>query len=381
MIKVLSIFGTRPEAIKMAPVIRALAGRDGIESRVLVTAQHRQMLDQVLDQFEIMPDYDLDIMQPQQSLNEITRVILLGIEPVLTECQPDWVLVCGDTATAFAGALAAFYRRIAVAHVEAGLRSGNPLKPWPEEINRKLVTTLASLHFCPSEQAKSNLASENLPTAAIHVVGNSVIDALQWMTQRLQSTPSLLTEQQRRFAQLRPGVPLILITAHRRENFGAAMQRICQAIRQLAQNFTAVDFVFPVHRNPEVTGPVAEHLADLSNLHRLEPLPYLSFVYLLQRCHLVLTDSGGIQEEAPALGKPVLLMRTITERPEAVAAGSVVLVGTEIETIVAAVSRLLTDADCHQRMSQTHRLYGDGNSGQRIADILQSQPQMPPHER
>lgn len=381
MIKVLSIFGTRPEAIKMAPVIRALAGRDGIESRVLVTAQHRQMLDQVLDQFEIMPDYDLDIMQPQQSLNEITRVILLGIEPVLTECQPDWVLVCGDTATAFAGALAAFYRRIAVAHVEAGLRSGNPLKPWPEEINRKLVTTLASLHFCPSEQAKSNLASENLPTAAIHVVGNSVIDALQWMTQRLQSTPSLLTEQQRRFAQLRPGVPLILITAHRRENFGAAMQRICQAIRQLAQTFTAVDFVFPVHRNPEVTGPVAEHLADLSNLHRLEPLPYLSFVYLLQRCHLVLTDSGGIQEEAPALGKPVLLMRTITERPEAVAAGSVVLVGTEIETIVAAVSRLLTDADCHQRMSQTHRLYGDGNSGQRIADILQSQPQMPPHER
>lgn len=376
MIKVLSIFGTRPEAIKMAPVVKALAAREGIESKVLVTAQHRQMLDQVLELFEIEPDVDLDIMQPEQSLNQITREILLRIEPVLAELKPDWVLVCGDTATAFAGALAAFYQRIAVGHVEAGLRSGNPLKPWPEEVNRKLVTTLAALHFCPTEQSLAHLTVENVAAANAFVVGNSVIDALLWATRKLEGSPELLMELDHRFDYLRPGAAMVLVTAHRRENFGAGMQQICRALRQLALAFPAVDFVFPVHPNPSVSGPVGNRLAGIGNLHLIEPQEYLPFVYLLRRCRLILTDSGGIQEEAPALGKPVLLMRSITERPEAVAAGTVELVGTDVEAIVGAVSLLLTDDLAYRRMSVAHNPYGDGNTAKRIADILQSQPNL-----
>lgn len=372
MIKILSIFGTRPEAIKMAPVVRVLAGREGIESRVLVTAQHRRMLDQVLELFAIDPDYDLDIMLPEQSLNQITGEILRRIEPVLAEFKPDWVLVCGDTATALAGALAAFYQRIAVAHVEAGLRSGNPLKPWPEEVNRKLVTTLATLHFCPTEQALAHLAAEHVATENAFVVGNSVIDALLWATRKLEAAPRLLGELEMRFKQLRPDSPLVLITAHRRENLGSGMLRICQALKQLALAFPAVDFVFPVHPNPHVAGPVEQSLSGLSNLHLLEPQQYLPFVYLLRRCRLIVTDSGGIQEEAPSLGKPVLLMRSITERPEALAAGTVELVGTEIEVIVGAVSRLLTEEAAYRRMSVAHNLYGDGKTAERIADILHS---------
>jgi UDP-N-acetylglucosamine 2-epimerase (non-hydrolysing) len=370
MIKVLSIFGTRPEAIKMAPVVQALAGCNGIDSRVLVTAQHRLMLDQVLDLFEIVPDVDLDIMQPEQSLNQITREILLRIEPVLAEFKPDWVLVCGDTATAFAGALAAFYQRIAVGHVEAGLRSGNPLKPWPEEINRKLVTTLASLHFCPTRQAQAHLTAENVAAGRTFVVGNSVIDALHWVNRKLDASPALQTELDRRFDSLRPGAKMVLITAHRRENFGPGMEQICQAIRRLALAFPAVDFVFPVHPNPQVSGPVAGQLSALPNLQLLQPQEYLPFIYLLRRCHLVLTDSGGIQEEAPSLGKPVVLMRSITERPEAVDAGTVSLVGTDVDAIVAAVSSLLTDNERYQRMSVAHNPYGDGKASERIVDII-----------
>lgn len=376
MSKILSIFGTRPEAIKMAPLVRALAGRDDIESRVLVTAQHRRMLDQVLALFEIVPDYDLDIMQPEQSLNQITREILQRIEPVLAEFQPDWVLVCGDTASAFAGALAAFYRRIAVAHVEAGLRSGNPLKPWPEEINRKLLTTLATLHFCPTPQALAQLTAENVAGDSAFVVGNSVIDALLWAKHKLDTTTQLVMELDARFHRLRADADMVLITAHRRENFGAGMERICRAIRQLALAFPTVDFVFPVHPNPNVAGPVARHLSDLGNLHLIEPQPYLAFVYLMRRCRLILSDSGGIQEEAPSLGKPVLLMRSMTERPEALDAGTVELVGTEVEAIVAGVTRLLIDADHYRRMSVAHNPYGDGNTAERIVAILQSQPKL-----
>lgn len=372
MIKVLSIFGTRPEAIKMAPVVQALAACNGIDSRVLVTAQHRRMLDQVLNLFEIAPDYDLDIMKPEQSLSEISREILLRIEPILSEFKPDWVLVCGDTATAFSGALAAFYQLIAVGHVEAGLRSGNPLKPWPEEVNRKLVTTLAALHFCPTQQAQAHLTEENVAAERTFVVGNSVIDALQWVKRKLDSSPALLTELDGRFESLRPGAAMVLITAHRRENFGSGMQRICQALQQLALAFPAVDFVFPVHPNPQVSEPVTGNLSGLPNLQLLEPQEYLPFIYLLRRCHLILTDSGGIQEEAPSLGKPVVLMRAITERPEAVAAGTVKLVGTDVDAIVEVVSRLLTDADEYRRMSVAHNPYGDGKAAERIVDILKT---------
>lgn len=373
MIKVLSIFGTRPEAIKMAPVVRTLAGCNGIDARVLVTAQHRLMLDQVLSLFEIVPDYDLDIMQPEQSLSELTSEILLRIDPVLVQFKPDWVLVCGDTATAFAGALAAFYQRIAVAHVEAGLRSGDPLKPWPEEVNRKLVTTLASLHFCPTRQAQEHLTAENVAAERTFVVGNSVIDALHWVNRKLDASPALLVELDGRFNGLRLGAAMVLITTHRRENFGTGMQQICQAIRRLALAFPAVDFVFPVHPNPQVSGPVAGSLSGLPNLHLLQPQEYLPFIYLLRRCHLILTDSGGIQEEAPSLGKPVVLMRAITERPEAVDAGTVKLVGTDTDAIVDAVTLLLTDDDEYLRMSVEHNPYGDGTASKRIVDIIKNQ--------
>lgn len=372
MSKILSVFGTRPEAIKMAPLVQALAGCTGIDSRVLVTAQHRLMLDQVLSLFEIVPDYDLDIMQPEQSLSEVSSEILRRIEPVLAEFKPDLLLVCGDTATAFAGALAAFYQRIAVGHVEAGLRSGNPHKPWPEEVNRKLVTTLAALHFCPTQQAKDNLLAEAVSIQRMHVVGNTVIDALLSVQHRLQHQPTLLAELERRFAFLRPQARLVLITAHRRENFGDGMAQIGQAIQQLATAWPQVDFVFPVHPNPSVQQPVRRMLSGLANLYLIEPQEYLPFVYLMQRAHLIVTDSGGIQEEAPSLGKPVVLMRAITERPEAVAAGTVKLVGTDACAIVAAVGQLLSDDDEYRRMSVAHNPYGDGAASKRIVDIIQA---------
>jgi len=364
--KVLSVFGTRPEAIKMAPVVRQLAATPGIDSKVCVTAQHRQMLDQVLDLFEIRPDHDLDIMKPGQSLSGLTSGILLRLEPVLTGFRPDLVLVHGDTTTTFATTLAAFYQQVPVGHVEAGLRTGNLYAPWPEEANRKLTGALAALHFAPTAVARDNLLAEGVPPGRIHVTGNTVVDALLHARDRLLADPATLGAMDRQFPFLRPGAALVLVTGHRRENFGDGFDRICTAIRTLAQAFPDADFVYPVHLNPNVQGPVHRLLAGLANVHLIAPLDYLPFVYLMDRSRVILTDSGGIQEEAPSLGKPVLVMRDTTERPEAVAAGTVRLVGTDTGRIVQGVRTLLTDAAEYARMSVSHNPYGDGRAAGRI---------------
>lgn len=366
MTKVLSVFGTRPEAIKMAPVVRQLAATPGIDSKVCVTAQHRQMLDQVLDLFEIRPDHDLDIMKPGQSLSGLTSGILLRLEPVLTGFRPDLVLVHGDTTTTFATTLAAFYQQVPVGHVEAGLRTGNLYAPWPEEANRKLTGALAALHFAPTAVARDNLLAEGVPPGRIHVTGNTVVDALLHARDRLLADPATLGAMDRQFPFLRPGAALVLVTGHRRENFGDGFDRICTAIRTLAQAFPDADFVYPVHLNPNVQGPVHRLLAGLANVHLIAPLDYLPFVYLMDRSRVILTDSGGIQEEAPSLGKPVLVMRDTTERPEAVAAGTVRLVGTDTGRIVQGVRTLLTDAAEYARMSVSHNPYGDGRAAGRI---------------
>jgi UDP-N-acetylglucosamine 2-epimerase (non-hydrolysing) len=369
--KVLTVFGTRPEAIKMAPLVRALAAAEGISSCVCVTAQHRQMLDQVLELFEIRPDHDLDIMKPGQTLSGITSEILTRIEPVLKAEQPDLVLVHGDTSTTFATTLASYYQQIAVGHVEAGLRTGNLYSPWPEEANRKLTGALARLHFAPTTQSQDNLLREGVNPAHIHVTGNTVIDALLLVRERLQSDAALRDGLAARFPFLREGARLVLITGHRRENFGDGFERICAAIRDLAARYPAVDFLYPVHLNPNVREPVGRILQGVANVHLIEPQDYLPFVYLMNRSHLILTDSGGIQEEAPSLGKPVLVMRDTTERPEAVAAGTVRLVGTDLATITASVSELLDDRSAYERMSFAHNPYGDGQACARIVAAVQ----------
>lgn len=368
--RVLTVFGTRPEAIKMAPLVKALAAESGIESKVCVTAQHRQMLDQVLELFEINPEYDLDIMKPGQSLSGITSAILTRLEPVLKEFSPELVLVHGDTSTTFATALAAYYQQIAIGHVEAGLRTGNIYSPWPEEANRKLTGALANLHFAPTEQSQQNLLREGVARGRVHVTGNTVIDALLWVKQRLSTDQQLNRSLGERFPFLRDSARLVLITGHRRENFGDGFERICSAIRTLAANFSAVDFLYPVHLNPYVREPVGRILNGVDNVHLIEPQDYLPFVYLMTRAHLILTDSGGIQEEAPALGKPVLVMRDTTERPEAVAAGTVKLVGTDGQRIIEAVTALLSDASEYQKMSFAHNPYGDGKACDRIVEII-----------
>jgi UDP-N-acetylglucosamine 2-epimerase (non-hydrolysing) len=368
--KVLSIFGTRPEAIKMAPVVRQLAATSGVESKVCVTAQHRQMLDQVLELFEIRPDYDLDIMKPGQTLSGLTSEILLRLEPVLRGFRPDLVLVHGDTTTTFAATLAAFYQQVRVGHVEAGLRTGNLYAPWPEEANRKLTGVLAALHFAPTAVARDNLLAEGVPAERIHVTGNTVVDALLHARDRLLADPATLHRLDGQFSFLRARAGLVLITGHRRENFGDGFDRICTAIRTLAEEFADVDFVYPVHLNPNVQGPVHRFLAGMPNVHLVAPLDYLPFVYLMNRSHVILTDSGGIQEEAPSLGKPVLVMRDTTERPEAVAAGTVRLVGTDTARIVQGVRTLLTDPAEYARMSVSHNPYGDGHAAERIAQAV-----------
>ena len=373
--KVLTVFGTRPEAIKMAPLVKALAGKANIDSRVCVTAQHRQMLDQVLELFEITPDYDLNIMKPGQTLSGITSEILTRIEPVLMEYRPDLVLVHGDTSTTFAATLAAYYQRIAVGHVEAGLRTGNIYSPWPEEANRKLTGALVNLHLAPTELSQQNLLREGVEQDTIHVTGNTVIDALLWVKKKLEADQGLNQSLRDRFPFLRDDARLVLITGHRRENFGDGFERICAAIRSLASDFPDVDFLYPVHLNPNVREPVGRILQGVTNVHLIEPQDYLPFVYLMTRSHIILTDSGGIQEEAPSLGKPVLVMRDTTERPEAVAAGTVKLVGTDSQQIIEAVSALLTNELEYNRMSFSHNPYGDGKACERIVSIIKNSQQ------
>ena len=368
--KVLTVFGTRPEAIKMAPLVRRLASHPAIESKVCVTAQHRQMLDQVLALFDITPDFDLDIMRPGQNLYTITTDILQRIAAVFEEFRPDYVLVHGDTSTTFCTSLAAFYQRIPVGHVEAGLRTGNLMSPWPEEGNRRLTGVLADLHFAPTTASQDNLLNENVAQEKIFVTGNTVIDALIAVQEKLATSPTLAREQAGRFPFLRQDARMVLVTGHRRENFGGGFERICTALGRLAAQYPDVDFVYPVHLNPNVQEPVKRLLSGLSNVHLIEPQDYLPFVYLMTRSYIILTDSGGIQEEAPSLGKPVLVMRDTTERPEAVAAGTVRLVGTEVERIVGNVQRLLDDKESYQTMSFAHNPYGDGQASARIVDAL-----------
>lgn len=371
--KVLAVFGTRPEAIKMAPLVRELQATGGIEARVCVTAQHRQMLDQVLELFEIRPDHDLDVMRPGQDLFSVTNEILTRIRGVYARERPDIVLVHGDTTTTFAASLAAFYLRIPVGHVEAGLRTGDLYSPWPEEANRKLTSALAALHFAPTATSRDNLLRENVPEGAIHVTGNTVIDALLAVRDKLAASIAARERQEATFPFLRRGARIVLITGHRRENFGDGFRQICQAIAVLARRDPDVDFVFPMHLNPNVREPVRRLLSGIANVHLIEPLDYLPFVYLMTRSTLILTDSGGIQEEAPSLGKPVLVMRDTTERPEAVEAGTVRLVGTDAATIVDGVGRLLEDPAEYERMSIAHNPYGDGLACARIVAVLKNQ--------
>lgn len=369
-IKTLCVFGTRPEAIKMAPLALALQDDPRFEAKVCVTGQHRQMLDQVLDLFELVPDFDLNIMKPGQDLTDVTSSILLGLREVLASFKPDVVLVHGDTATTFAASVAAYYQQIPVAHVEAGLRTGNIYSPWPEEGNRKLTGALATLHFAPTDTSRGNLLREGVDPHSILVTGNTVIDALLQVVAKLDTDAALQTQFSSRFPFLHPERKLILVTGHRRESFGGGFERICQALVETAQRFPEVEIVYPVHLNPNVREPVNRLLAGIDNVHLIEPLDYLPFVYLMNQAYLILTDSGGIQEEAPSLGKPVLVMRDTTERPEAVEAGTVKLVGTDVAAITSAITTLVTDEAAYRQMSFAHNPYGDGKACQRILESL-----------
>jgi UDP-N-acetylglucosamine 2-epimerase (non-hydrolysing) len=373
-LKVLTVFGTRPEAIKMAPLALALAADVRFDAKVCVTAQHREMLDQVLHLFAIQPDFDLNIMKPGQDLTDVTTAILQGMKGVFSQFKPDIVLVHGDTATTFATSLAAYYQQIPVAHVEAGLRTGNLYSPWPEEGNRKLTGALAALHFAPTDTSSQNLQHEGVPASRIVVTGNTVIDALLEVVNKLKTDEALQQSFAQQFAFIAPQRRIVLVTGHRRESFGSGFERICQALAETAKAFPDVDIVYPVHLNPNVREPVNRLLADIANIHLIEPLDYLPFVYLMNRAYIILTDSGGIQEEAPSLGKPVLVMRDTTERPEAVHAGTVKLVGTEAAVITKHLRELLTDTAAYQRMSFAHNPYGDGQACQRILQALVQLP-------
>lgn len=372
---VMLVFGTRPEAIKMAPLVTALKNNDAFHTMVAVTAQHREMLDQVLELFEIIPDYDLNIMKSGQDLYDVNSAVLLGMRDVLKDAKPDLVLVHGDTATTFATTLAAFYAQIPVGHVEAGLRTHDLLSPWPEEANRQLTGRLAKWHFAPTEQNRSDLLAEGVNDERIVVTGNTVIDALQMITEKISNSAELRSSIQK--VLVTAGLNLdvttnryVLITGHRRENFGLGFKNICEALRELALAHPKIHFIYPVHLNPNVQQPVKELLSAIGNIHLIAPLGYEAFVWLMQNCYLVLTDSGGIQEEAPGLGKPVLVMRDTTERPEAVDAGTVRLVGTSKVEIVEWVNRLLTKQDDYEAMAQVVNPYGDGKACQRIVAVL-----------
>lgn len=379
MKKILLVFGTRPEAIKMAPLVHEFKQHpEAFETQVCVTGQHREMLDQVLDLFQIVPDYDLDIMKQGQDLYDITSRVLLGMRDVLRESNPDMVFVHGDTTTSTAAAIATFYQQIPVAHVEAGLRTGNIYSPWPEEMNRLITGRVASLHFAPTVLARENLLRENVPDQHIVVTGNSVIDALHWVVKKIRSEQGLaasikldLLNHGYSTVRLTKGKRLVLITGHRRENFGEGFLNICRAIKTLALRYPEVDFVYPVHLNPNVRKPVMEILGECgANVFLIEPLQYLQFVYLMEQSYLILTDSGGIQEEAPGLGKPVLVMRDTTERPEAVESGTVLLVGANQERIEDGVVDLLENEMLYRQMSEAVNPYGDGKACARIVDYL-----------
>lgn len=370
MKKILIVFGTRPEAIKMAPLVLALAADKRFDAKVCVTAQHREMLDQVLDLFEIQPDFDLNIMKFGQTLDDITTGILMGLKPVLESFKPNVVLVHGDTTTTFTASLAAYYQQIEVGHVEAGLRTGNIYAPWPEEANRKLTSVITNYHFAPTAGSKANLLHEGVSESDITVTGNTVIDALFWVRGKLQNDKSLSVGLASKFDYLDIDKKLILVTGHRRESFGDGLERICEALRRIATMHPDTQILYPVHLNPNVQEPVNRLLNDLDNIFLIEPQPYLPFCYLMDRASIILTDSGGIQEEAPSLGKPVLVMRDTTERPEAVDAGTVRLVGTNIGLIVNQVNVLLTDDKEYKKMSLAHNPYGDGLACDRILDFL-----------
>ncbi|MDE6339136.1 MAG: UDP-N-acetylglucosamine 2-epimerase (non-hydrolyzing), partial [Muribaculaceae bacterium] len=374
--------GTRPEAIKMAPLVKEFQKHpDKFETIVCVTGQHRQMLDQVLDLFEISPDYDLNIMKQGQDLYDVTARVLTGMRDVLTEAKPDVVLVHGDTTTSTAAALAAFYKQIPVGHVEAGLRTHNIYSPWPEEMNRQITGRIAEYNFAPTPLSRQNLLQENVSDAKITVTGNTVIDALYWVVDKIKNTPTLDIKLQNDLKdagydinRLKKEKKLVLITGHRRENFGDGFISMCKAIKKLTEKYPDVDFVYPMHLNPNVRKPIHEvfgkDLTGLRNIFFIEPLEYLSFVYLMEKSNIVLTDSGGIQEEAPGLGKPVLVMRDTTERPEAIKSGTVHLVGTDYDKIITEVSTLLEDTSVYEAMSRAVNPYGDGKACNRIADIL-----------
>ncbi|KPV91530.1 UDP-N-acetylglucosamine 2-epimerase [Pseudoalteromonas sp. P1-30] len=370
--KVLVVFGTRPEAIKMAPLVNALNVDNRFDSKVCVTAQHREMLDQVLKLFKIEPDYDLDLMKAGQTLPEVTSRILLELTPVLKEFKPDVILVHGDTATTFAASLAAYFEQIPVGHVEAGLRTGNIYSPWPEEGNRMLTGTLTKYHFSPTETSKQNLLRENHKCENISVTGNTVIDALLLVKKQIDTNGELSNQLAEQFPMLNEDKKLILVTGHRRESFGGGFERICEALAKTAKAHPECQILYPVHLNPNVQEPVNRILQNVDNVHLIEPQQYLPFVYLMNRAHIILTDSGGIQEEAPSLGKPVLVMRDTTERPEAVDAGTVKLVGTDVERITSALDELLDNDMSYKEMSRSHNPYGDGKACERICDILAS---------
>jgi UDP-N-acetylglucosamine 2-epimerase (non-hydrolysing) len=369
-LRILSILGTRPEAVKMAPVIRAFASEPKVESLVCATGQHRQMLDQVLNLFEIVPDFDLDLMRPEQTLAEMTASILSHLDPLISNLSPDWVLVQGDTTTAMAGALASYYRLVPVAHVEAGLRTGNKMQPFPEEVNRRMVSVIADLHLAPTESNRQNLLAEGIPAARIVVTGNPVIDALQTIARQpepLEIASLLQTLDINR----QSGKQLILVTAHRRENFGKPLKNICEALQKLAERYgSKIQIVYPVHLNPKVREPVYSMLDRIDNITLLPPLDYLPWVHLLKHATLLLTDSGGLQEEAPGLGVPVLVLRQVTERPEGVKVGTVKLVGTDVQQILTDTCRLLDNPREHQAMAQAVNPYGDGRAAERIVHAL-----------
>lgn len=367
--KILIVFGTRPEAIKMAPVVKRLQQTPGFETHVCVTAQHREMLDQVLELFDIKPEYDLNIMQPGQDLTDITSRIILALRDILKDGGYDRLLVHGDTTTTMAASIAAFYAQITVGHVEAGLRTGDIYAPWPEEMNRSIVGRIAQLHFAPTETSRASLLAENVDDDKIFVTGNTVIDALQDVVARFENEPALNAEMAAKFPFLDPAKRLILVTGHRRENFGQGFENICMALRDISEQSDA-QIVYPVHLNPNVQAPVNRILGENAAVHLIDPQDYLPFVWLMSRAYLIITDSGGVQEEAPSLGKPVLVMRNTTERPEAVDAGTVLLVGTDPERIKGEALRLLNDKAAYDNMARAMNPYGDGRASERIAQAL-----------
>jgi UDP-N-acetylglucosamine 2-epimerase (non-hydrolysing) len=367
--KVLTVFGTRPEAIKMAPVVKALAADSLFDVKVCVTAQHRQMLDQVLDIFSIKPDFDLNLMRPGQDLSDITCNVLLGMRDVYQKWMPDIVLVHGDTTTTLAASMSAYYAKVKVGHVEAGLRTHNKYSPWPEEMNRQMTGAVADVHFAPTAAARDNMLHENKSSECVHITGNTVIDALLDVVDRVRNDTSLRGQLNAKFNFLDARKRLILVTGHRRENFGTGIENICHALREIASRGD-VEVVYPVHLNPNIQEPVRRILSESQNVHLIEPLDYLPFVYMMDRSALLITDSGGVQEEAPSLGKPVLVTRDTTERPEAVEAGTVRLVGTNTAAIIEEASVLLDNPSAYEAMARAHNPYGDGQASRRILDIL-----------